>query len=44
MRADAEISGLAAGTRYRFRCRTLTKEGVGDRSEVVSLLVTRRGK
>lgn len=39
MRADTEIAGLVAGIRYWFRCRTLTKEGVGDWSGVVSLLV-----
>ena len=30
MRADTKIAGLVAGIRYWFRCRTLTKEGVGD--------------
>ncbi len=39
MRADTEIAGLVAGIRYWFRCRTLTKEGVGEWSDVVSLLV-----
>jgi len=39
VRADTELSGLAAGTRYLFRYRTLTRDGVGDWSRVVSLLV-----
>jgi hypothetical protein len=39
MRADTEVTGLAAGTRHFFRYRTLTREGVGDFSQVVSLLV-----
>jgi len=39
VRADAEVTGLAAGTRYLFRYRTLTRDGVGNFSQVVSLLV-----
>jgi hypothetical protein len=39
VRADAEVTGLTAGLRYGFRYRTLTKEGVGEWSDVVSLLV-----
>jgi hypothetical protein len=39
MRADADVVGLAAGTRYLFRYRTLTKDGIGDWSRTVSLLV-----
>jgi hypothetical protein len=39
VRADAEVRDLAAATRYLFRYRTVTKDGVGDFSQVVSLLV-----
>ena len=39
VRADAALTGLAAGRRYYFRYRTLTRDGVGDWSQVVSLLV-----
>jgi hypothetical protein len=39
VRADAELSGLSRGTRYFFRYRPVTKAGVGDWSQVVSLLV-----
>ena len=39
VRADAEVTGLAAGVRYSLRYRTLTKEAVGDWSDVVSVLV-----
>ena len=35
MRADADVSELVAGSRYFFRYRTLTKEGVSDWSQVV---------
>ncbi len=30
LRADAGTCGLAVGTRYWFRCRTRTREGLGD--------------
>ena len=40
MRADADILGLAPGTRYFFRYRTLTKDGTSDWSQVVSLIVS----
>jgi hypothetical protein len=39
VRADAEVSGLAPGTRYFFRVRSVTKEGVGNWSQVLSLIV-----
>jgi hypothetical protein len=39
VRADAALTGLTAGRRYYFRYRTLTKDGVADWSQVVSLLV-----
>jgi hypothetical protein len=39
MRADATVSDLVAGRRYGFRYRTVTKEGVSDWSQVVTLLV-----
>jgi hypothetical protein len=39
VRADKELSGLAQGTRYFFRVRSVTKEGVGNWSQVLSLLV-----
>ncbi len=39
MQSGAEIAGFASGTRGFFRKRTPTREGVGDWSEVVSLLV-----
>ena len=39
MRADADVTGLVAGTRYFFRVRTLTHDGIGEWSQVVSLLV-----
>jgi hypothetical protein len=39
VRADAHVSGLVAGLRYWFRYRTVTREGVSDWSEVVSLFV-----
>jgi hypothetical protein len=38
-RADATVSGLTAGKVYSFRYRALTKDGLGNFSEVVSLLV-----
>jgi hypothetical protein len=39
VRADAEFEGLVAGTRYSFRCRTTTRAGVSDWSEVVVFIV-----
>jgi hypothetical protein len=39
VRADATLHGLAYGTVYFFRHRTVTKEGVSGWSQVVSLLV-----
>jgi len=39
VRADARVSDLVAGRRYWFRYRTVTKEGVSDWSQVVTLLV-----
>ena len=39
VRADVKLHGLARGAVYFFRYRTVTKEGVSDWSEVVSLLV-----
>jgi hypothetical protein len=39
VRADATVSGLTAGRRYCFRYRTLTRDGVGDWSQVVWLRV-----
>jgi hypothetical protein len=38
VRADAEFHELAAGTTYWFRVRTVTKAGVSDWSEVVTLV------
>ncbi len=35
VRADAHIEGLVAGAQYWFRCRSVTKDGVSDWSEVV---------
>jgi len=39
IQARTELSGLVPGTWYLFRHRALTREGVGDWSQVVSLLV-----
>ena len=39
VRADAALTGLTPGRRYYLRYRTLTKDGVADWSQVVSLLV-----
>ena len=39
VRADTELSGLAPGTRYFFRVRPVTKAGVGNWSQVLSLVV-----
>ncbi len=39
VRADATLHGLVRRVRYSFRVRTVTKEGVSDWSQVVSLLV-----
>ena len=39
VRADVKLYGLVRGTVYFFRYRTVTKEGVSDWSQVVSLLV-----
>ena len=39
MRADADVEGLSAGTRYVFRVRKLTQDGIGEWSQVVALLV-----
>jgi hypothetical protein len=39
VRADATLHGLAYGTVYFFRYRTVTKEGVSDWSQIVSRLV-----
>jgi hypothetical protein len=39
MRADTAVSGLVACNRYLFRYRVLKKDGVGDFSDAVSLLV-----
>jgi hypothetical protein len=40
MEASQDVSGLVPGTLYFFRYRSLTKAGVGDWSQVVSLCVT----
>lgn len=37
--ADTELYGLEAGTGYFFRHRVVTKAGVGDWSQVLSLFV-----
>jgi len=37
--ADARLAGLERGVRYLFRYRALTKAGMGDWSDPVSLLV-----
>jgi hypothetical protein len=39
VRADVKLYGLVRGTVYFFRYRTVTREGVSDWSQVVSLLV-----
>ena len=39
VRADAELYGLARGTRYFFRYRPVTKAGVGNWSQVLSFFV-----
>ena len=39
VRADTVIPNLAPRTRYFFRYRCVTKDGVGDWSQVVSILV-----
>jgi hypothetical protein len=39
VRADAVIPNLAPRTRYFFRFRRVTKDGVGDWSQIVSILV-----
>jgi hypothetical protein len=39
VRADVKLDGLARGAVYLFRYRTVTKEGVSDWSQIVSLLV-----
>jgi hypothetical protein len=39
VRADAELYGLARGTRYFFRCRLVTKAGVGNWGRVLSWVV-----
>jgi hypothetical protein len=39
VRADATLDGLVRGAVYFFRYRTVTKEGVSDWSQSVSLLV-----
>jgi hypothetical protein len=39
VRADATLSGLTPGVSYSFRYRTVTKAGVGDWSQVVTLIV-----
>jgi hypothetical protein len=39
VRADAELYGLAQGTRYFFRVRSVTKAGVGNWSQALSVLV-----
>jgi hypothetical protein len=40
MRSKTMVTGLAAGTTVEFRCQALTKNGEGDWSQAVSLLVT----
>ena len=40
MRANADVSALVPGTRYLFRFRALTKDGAGEWSQALSLLVT----
>ena len=39
VRADAKLSGLERGAVYFFRYRKVTREGVSDWSQVISLLV-----
>jgi hypothetical protein len=39
VRADVKLYGLVRGAVYVFRYRTVTKEGVSDWSQIVSLLV-----
>ena len=39
VRADAVLSGLTPGVSYSFRYRAVTKAGVGDWSQVVSVMV-----
>ena len=39
VRADVTLDGLLRGATYFFRYRTVTREGVSDWSQVVSLLV-----
>jgi hypothetical protein len=39
VRADAARYGLARGTRYFFRARSVTKAGVGNWSQVLSWFV-----
>ena len=39
VQAKTVISGLKPGTRCFFRCRCTTKEGVGDWSQIVSMIV-----
>ena len=39
LQAKTTVSGLTSGTTYYFRARSLTKDGEGDWSQVVSLLV-----
>jgi hypothetical protein len=38
--AETTVSGLTPGTRYLFRVRALSVGGLGDWSDVVSLIVT----
>jgi hypothetical protein len=40
LQANTSLSGLALGTRTFFRLRVQGKDGLGDWSEVVSLIVT----
>jgi hypothetical protein len=39
VKAHQDVTGLVAGRLYFFRYRSVTKAGVGDWSQVVSLLL-----
>jgi hypothetical protein len=40
LQSETRVTGLQAGARYSFRYRAVTKRGLGDWSEAVSLVVT----
>jgi hypothetical protein len=39
MKADTTVAGLTPGQVYSFRFRAQTRKGLGDYSQVVSLMV-----